>query len=292
MGELAERCERALIGGMAESCRWLPGARREDWAGATALRTDLPSEQSNVLLVETSPESLETVLEKASRFFGPHAPWRMMVREPLAEGLRAEADRLRFRDLGSDPGLLLHPLGPAPLAPPDLRVELVSNARQLVDWFGVIQRVFGMPGFILRHVYPVVPSLRNDLPMGAFVGYDADARPVASSAAVVYHGVAAIYMVGTVPGARGRGFGTAMTWAALEAGRSAGADTGALNATKIGRPVYERMGFRLFDAYPQWSAPTSRFDRWRATLSLLSLAFRRPRSPLASVAGDPPSGAR
>jgi GNAT superfamily N-acetyltransferase len=49
--------------------------------------------------------------------------------------------------------------------------------------------------------------------------------------------------VGVDPDARGRGLGTAVSAAALDALRAAGAQTVLLTATDLGRPVYERLGF-------------------------------------------------
>lgn len=45
------------------------------------------------------------------------------------------------------------------------------------------------------------------------------------------------------PEARGRGIGTAVSWAALDALRRAGAVTMLLTATELGRPIYEKLGF-------------------------------------------------
>ena len=45
------------------------------------------------------------------------------------------------------------------------------------------------------------------------------------------------------PEARGRGIGTAVSQAALDALRRAGAVTVLLTATKLGRPIYEKLGF-------------------------------------------------
>lgn len=45
------------------------------------------------------------------------------------------------------------------------------------------------------------------------------------------------------PEARGRGIGTAVSRAALDALRRAGAVTVLLTATKLGRPIYEKLGF-------------------------------------------------
>jgi len=50
--------------------------------------------------------------------------------------------------------------------------------------------------------------------------------------------------VGTLEAQRGRGFGEVMTAHAARQGRARGCDHASLQASVMGRPVYERMGFR------------------------------------------------
>ncbi|MDE2124970.1 MAG: GNAT family N-acetyltransferase [Armatimonadetes bacterium] len=70
-----------------------------------------------------------------------------------------------------------------------------------------------------------------------------DGVPVATAQLAVALGVAGVYAVSTLPKARGRGLGTAVTWAALTAGREMGCRVGTLQASPMGKPVYHRMGF-------------------------------------------------
>ncbi len=61
--------------------------------------------------------------------------------------------------------------------------------------------------------------------------------------------VLGIFNVATVPAARGRGVGRAVTLAALRDGAGAGCRMAVLQASEMGHPVYERLGFRDFAAY-------------------------------------------
>src|SRR5512140_1293993 len=53
---------------------------------------------------------------------------------------------------------------------------------------------------------------------------------------------------------RGRGFGRAMTEELMRRLQAAGCETLSLEATDAGRPVYERLGFRLETTYHQLQA--------------------------------------
>ena len=290
--ELEERCDRGLIEGLAASGRWYGSVRMREWPEAVAVRSELPTDMVNLLVLLRPPESFDRLMAEAGTFFGPRIPWKMMVKQAATDRVQAEAPRWRLQPHGASPGMLLNPLGTTPAPPPSIRVEAVANRTQLADWSYVAGRCFGIPRFVLRRVFPQVPSMRDDPPTGAFVGYDGEGTPVASSFLVVARQVATVYMVGTLPRVRRRGYGAALTWAALAAGRAAGADTGALNATPMGRPVYERMGFRVYDPYLEWHPPTSRFVRWRALASILSLAFRSSSAAARAAPDTPPSATR
>jgi len=71
-----------------------------------------------------------------------------------------------------------------------------------------------------------------------------DGRPVGSAGLSIAGGVAAVHNVATAPDLRRRGIGAAMTFAAMQAARDLGHRMVLLATTRLGRPVYERLGFR------------------------------------------------
>ena len=91
-------------------------------------------------------------------------------------------------------------------------------------------------------------ELLRDAEVECYLGL-VDGEPVASS--TLAHGgrVAGVYNVATLPEARRKGFGEAMTWHAISRGAACGCDMAALQASEMGRPIYERMGFRLVSPY-------------------------------------------
>jgi GNAT superfamily N-acetyltransferase len=77
-------------------------------------------------------------------------------------------------------------------------------------------------------------------------------EPVASTAAIDHDRDCCIAFVATHPGARGRGLATALMTQALLDARDRGCTTTTLQATKMGRPVYERLGYRDLGPLQMW----------------------------------------
>jgi tetratricopeptide (TPR) repeat protein len=138
--------------------------------------------------------------------------------------------------------LVLSRLDVAPPAPPDLGIRLVVDAAG----FAVFLRVSETPSVFL-------PSLAAGLDpaVALLVGY-VEGRAVASARLVCLGPIAEITGIVTVPSAQRRSYGTALTWAAIAAGRQRGCKAATLTASAMGYPVYLRMGFRpvgLFRTY-------------------------------------------
>ncbi|MFG3203874.1 GNAT family N-acetyltransferase [Streptomyces sp. NPDC048192] len=98
-------------------------------------------------------------------------------------------------------------------------------------------------------------TTRPDAPDAVrLTGYLED-RPVGTALMFAAHDVAGIYVVTTAEAHRRRGVGSALTSAALHAGRERGLRTGTLQASSLGAGVYRRMGFHVIDEYELFRFP-------------------------------------
>ena len=65
-------------------------------------------------------------------------------------------------------------------------------------------------------------------------------------------GDCSIWWVATIPEASGRGLAAGLIRRALADGRARGDEISTLQATRLGRPVYERLGYRGFGTIEMW----------------------------------------
>lgn len=82
----------------------------------------------------------------------------------------------------------------------------------------------------------------------ARVGGEAAASVVSSH----HDGDCAMWWVATLPEARGRGLAAGLMRRALADGRERGCEVSTLQATKLGQPVYERLGYRSLGTIEMW----------------------------------------
>lgn len=150
-------------------------------------------------------------------------------------------------EVGGHPPVMLRVPGGDPPSPPEgLELAEVTTPALLAEYERVL-----VDGFPLDELQPwrvgaaLHPSTLHVPGMRMFVGL-LDGRGVCGATSIVAHGVNHVEWVATVPDARGRGHGAAVTWAATLAAPSVPA---MLVATDMGRPVYERMGYVVLDRW-------------------------------------------
>ena len=160
-------------------------------------------------------------------------------------------DRDRWQLIGHPPLMLRAAGGSAPAPPVELTVREVVDRDGLETFERTL--VEGYPDPTMQPYrwggYGHEANLGG--PTRFFVGSVAG-RPVAVAAGHVAAGVVDVDMVATMPDARGRGYGEAVTWAATQVGSGLPA---VLIASDPGRPVYERMGYVALSRWTFWHRP-------------------------------------
>jgi hypothetical protein len=178
--------------------------------------------------------------QRAADFFaerpgGPYGIWSLW---PL-EGLPPEPlDLWHILIMVRDEG------GQAPAAPDDLEIVEATDATTLREAAALIDESFeaqSEPDDVLT-----LDCLADDF--RTWVGR-VDGRAVTTATAYMSDGFVGLYAVATTPAARGRGYGEAVTWTATLCRPERPAT---LQASPLGRPIYERMGYRTIAEFTVW----------------------------------------
>ena len=137
----------------------------------------------------------------------------------------------------------LNQLNEAANLPSGSEIKIVDDEKGMQDCADAIVNGYGFPPDWRDITANFVSGLGLGTPYRSYVAYW-DGKPVATAGVFFGKEVAGIYTVATVPEARGKGFGAAVTLAPLLDARKMGYRVGTLQASKMGFPVYKRMGFK------------------------------------------------
>jgi GNAT superfamily N-acetyltransferase len=113
-------------------------------------------------------------------------------------------------------------------------------------------------GSINDRAYPVdgnpFSRMMSEQPPGETTNYvvDIDGEPAVCLQTLPVDGDALVLLVATLPEARGRGLASQLMQRALWDARESGCDISTLQATKLGEPVYARLGYESHGAIQMW----------------------------------------
>jgi GNAT superfamily N-acetyltransferase len=194
-----------------------------------------------VLLRPPSLSDLDAVIARARGFFSPTRSWVLLSAWPTPD-----LTELGLRLVGHPPLMFRLP-APLPSPPPELQVVEVDSPARLRDFERTLMAGFPFPGATGATIFD--PRQLGEV-LRLFVGYVRES-PVSVAGAAVGHGVVEVDWVATLPTGRGRGYGRALTAAAVGVAPDLPA---VLLASDLGQPVYRRLGFIDLLRCTMWEA--------------------------------------
>ncbi|MGB6443518.1 MAG: GNAT family N-acetyltransferase, partial [Thermoplasmata archaeon] len=212
----------------------------------------LPTESLNEARVTGPPRDPVRLVAEATAYFAPRAArWRIACPpqwEHLLEGACREAG---LRSTPAHPVMGLRSDAYRP--PPTVEGFVPHRVEDLptLESFGrTFARANEIPdaGFWRGHALLEAPGW--DFILGRLRH-----EPAATGVGYTFGGTTGVWGIATDPAFRGRGLGSAITWAVILAGARRGAEATYLWATELGFPVYRRMGFRHLQNEVTWVTP-------------------------------------
>lgn len=231
--------------------RWTIGGSPIDYHNCVVEADLAPAEADDAIAA-----SVQRMRERAvpgTWHVGPSMRPADLARRLLAAG---------FTPGGSEPGMAadLHAVREDLPTPAGLEIERVGDDAGLATWSQTLGQGFGegeREATWVASVYRVLGYAADD---GPWLHYLArlDGSPVGTATMFLGAGVAGVYFVMTVPAARGRGIGAAVTLAGLLDARELGYRIGILTSSAMGHSVYARLGFRDYCTIELYQAPVAR----------------------------------
>ena len=250
--DLVRIADDSFIASFRKLAQHVSQGETHEEASIFSFSTGLPLSGFNGCVV--TREALSAELATSVAWVAAHnVPFRVWVAEKLAAGLAEVPASYGLEPAASlYPGMVLHPIPDGPILGTDVSVVPIFES-SLDEFIGVLDQS-GLRAELAQRLIP--PSFATDPDVQLFVGR-LDERPVATSIAIRSGDASGVYNVGTLPEARRRGLGSAVTWAAVGAGRAWGCDTIVLQSSVMGLSMYAEMGFRTVAPYVTFASPTN-----------------------------------
>ncbi|HSG16548.1 MAG TPA: GNAT family N-acetyltransferase [Anaerolineae bacterium] len=184
-------------------------------------------------------ESLDRVID---HYKARNLPAIICIPPGVDDATESLVVRRKYNPATPHPGMTLFPLPPAPEKPVDLEIRSVASDEELALFQATAEAGFNMPFSMPQRL--LSRRFRDHPAVSMFIGYVGN-MPVCTSCLVTTGPVAGVYWVSTLFDYRGRGYATAISWHAIRTGEALGCDMSTLQASVMGRPIYEKMGFEV-----------------------------------------------
>ncbi len=229
--------------------------------GVVAILTGLPFDWFNQVLIERREATPAAARDGVDRGRARREPFVVRLREGIDDRFiptLIEAGLEPGTAATSTPGMAAFPIDPDALgrhATPELEIRRVTDATGIDVHRRVVTSGFGSDPAVARGT--ACTDLLDRPECVVYVGY-ADGAPVASGLGWRSGRTIGVYSIATIESARRRGYGATMTARVMADGVAAGCDVAALQASDMGRPIYERLGFRTVVRYAAYLEPALR----------------------------------
>lgn len=195
--------------------------------------------------VDTFSGSAARALKLAQDWFdGRGVNSRFDLRSWADAEIIAAAALANFHHWWTEPALLLEPIPDRFAYPPEFEWQVLQSASDADAYSRLDSEEHDDHALQAAMARTAIDLSGCQLILGTVNG-----APVARSMAITTGQMVGVHNVYVPPSQRGRGFGAAVTAAAIEAGRALGASAACLEASELGLPVYTKMGFRPMGEY-------------------------------------------
>lgn len=227
------------------------GQRWAQWDDVWAADADSPCSYLNSATLRRPVASGDpgALVERLRSFYGEghEGPWMLWSAWP------SSVDLTRYGlQLVGHPPLMVRPAGGSlPPTPPELDIVEVADDAALRVFETVFVDGYPIPELQLAGSRRMFDPRMLGGPLRLWVGSVGE-EPISVAASYRGEQAVSVYMVATLPHARGKGYGAALTAQACQVATGLPVE---LQASDDGRPVYLRLGFQIITPYDLWIVP-------------------------------------
>ena len=225
-----------------------PGAIVRRTGGVVSILTGLPFDWLNQILLEHDDATTDELAGAVDWARAHGRSFVVRLREGIDDRSIPLVERLGLTAAGdgvTTPGMVAFPIDRNRIASvqrPGFEIRRVTDVAGIDVHRRMVTEGFGSDPVVALGT--ACPELLDRPGCVVYVGY-ADGAPVMSGMGWRTGRTIGVYAIATIPSARRRGYGAAMTARVVADGLAAGCDVAALQASELGRPIYERVGFQV-----------------------------------------------
>jgi len=238
------------------TCTSRPDVTRK--GGVVTILSGLPFDWFNQVLIERNEATPAGLLAAVAGARGRGDPFVVRLRDGVDDRFISTLTQAGLALAGAETsttGMVAFPIDHDTIAAhghPDLEIRRVTDVAGIEAHRQTVTAGFGSDPAVALGTACL--DLLDRPECVVYVGY-VDGDPVISGLGWRTGRTVGVFSIATKESARRRGYGAAMTARVVVDGVAAGCDVASLQASEMGRPIYERLGFRTIVRYTAYVDP-------------------------------------
>lgn len=254
--ELLRLADLNLVEFWRVSAKWIPRTKIVETDGDVFIDSgiDFPGCSFAFNLSEETVERPAEFITRAKKFFrGRKKGFSLLLRGHCDQPFLKYCQEQNMFLVADGPGMVLDVKASGGDMPDGADLHWVNSQQELQSYREVVSEAF-LDLLFHREVsemyFADAQRVLNPFSVMAVVYYQG--QPACAAMAMLSHGIAGVYWVGTCKAARGRGLAKFCVQEVSNAAFDMGARKIVLQASKFGVPVYLKIGYRIFTSYPHF----------------------------------------
>jgi len=252
--ELLRLSDLNLVEYWCESLKWMPDTEIVQCQDTVFINSTLNFPVCNLALnlAVESNEPPDAFLARAKAFFAKRKPqFSLLLRGHCDQAIIQHCKDNKMFLVGETPGMVLDEPIKGGAVPSGAKLHWVEDKNGVQDFKQVVAEAFhdlSLPKEVSESYFAEAQRVISPYVVLALIYLKGE--PACTAMAMLSHGIAGVYWVGTIKKARGIGLAEYCTREVSNAAFALGARKVVLQASKFGEPVYLKIGYREFTRYP------------------------------------------